>query len=345
MSENSKSKYEENSIQITSDDEITNMQRYIVTKPDDFVKNVPYPRLTVIQHRIFCFMISLVEPKDTEFKSVDFNTKTFSSIFEMNSKSSTVIKNAILGLKGNPTFAMINPEVEGEIALTWCNVYIEKKTGLITLKLDDNLGRWFLNISPKKGFIKYPIYEIMKLKCKYSFWFYDQFKLGIKIGKRNLPLSYIKSQLSLPSSYDAKYIKKKIINPVMEDLNEHTDLDIKYSTVKKGNRVVEYRFTFKYKNFNEEIEQNNENIFQVSSEDKRYQDILIYLNLKANTNFDIANESYRTLINQWLEQGYTTVDFILVIDNKVRQWKKTEYEKYLRPETLFGEKFEKYIRE
>lgn len=338
-----KSKYEENLIQLALDDSAQKMQHYVVTKPNEFVKNVPYPRLTVIQNRIFCFMVSLVEPDDDEFKDIDFNTKTFSQIFNMNSRSSTVIKKAILGLHGNPVFAEINPETKGSIALTWCHVYIEEKTGLIRLRLDDELKRFFLHIDPSKGFIKYSIYEIMNLSCKYSFWFYDQFKLGMKIGKRNLPLSYIKKQLSLPDSYDAKYIKKKIINPVMEDINEHTDLEVKYSTVKRGNRVIEYRFNFKYKNYNEELEKKIENEFYVSDEDKRYQDILIYLNLKTQNEFDIHNEKYKSLINRWLEEGYNTVDFISVIDHQTKIWKNTGYEKYLCPETLFGEKFIKYI--
>lgn len=340
-----KSQYEENLISLTSEDSVKKMQRYIVTKPNDFVKQVPYPRLTVIQNRIFCFLISLVEPSDEEFKSVDFSNQTFSQVFEMNSHSASVIKKAILGLRGNPVFAEINPETGGNVALTWCHVYIEKETGLIRLRLDEELERFFLHIDPQKGFIKYPIYEIMKLSCKYSFWFYDQFKLGITIGKRNLPLDYIKKQLSLPDSYDAKYIKKRIINPVMEDLNEHTDLEVRYSTIKRGNRVVEYRFTYNYKNRNEELEQKSKNKFYVSVEDKRYQDILLYLNFKTNKDYNINDEKYKSLINHWLGEGYNTIDFFLVIDYKVEKWTGTEYEKYLCPETLFGDKFVKYIHE
>lgn len=340
-----KSQYEENLIQLGSDNSANKMRHYIVTKPNEFVKNVPYPRLTVIQNRIFSFMIALVEPADDKFKEVDFDTKTFAKIFEMHSRSSTVIKKAILGLRGNPVFAEINPEVRGSVALTWCHVYIEEETGIIRLKLDEELKRFFLHIDPKKGFIKYPLFEIMNLNCKYSFWFYDQFKLGMAIGKRNLPLAYIQKQLSLPDSYDAKYIKKKIINPVMEDINDHTDLEVRYSTVKKGTRVIEYRFTYKYKNYNEELEQKSKNKFYVSVEDKRYQDILLYLNLKTNKDYDINDEKYKSLINHWLGEGYNTIDFFLVIDHKVEKWTGTEYEKYLCPDTLFGDKFVKYIHE
>ena len=38
-------------------------------------------------------------------------------------------------------------------------------------------------------------------------------------------------------------------------------------------------------------------------------------------------------------------DFCTVIDKKVKQWTGTEWEKFLRPETLFGTKFEGYLNE
>ena len=38
-------------------------------------------------------------------------------------------------------------------------------------------------------------------------------------------------------------------------------------------------------------------------------------------------------------------DFQRVIDNKCADWKGTEWEKYLRPATLFGTKFESYLNQ
>ena len=76
-----KSKYEENLISLTSEASIKNMRRYVVTKPNNFVKEVPYPKLTVIQNRIFCFLISLVQPEDTSFKNVNFDIDITTEIF------------------------------------------------------------------------------------------------------------------------------------------------------------------------------------------------------------------------------------------------------------------------
>lgn len=335
------SKYEKKLIKLSPS--VDSMRNYVVTKPNEFVKNVPYPRLTVLQNRILCFLISLVQPGDDEFKEVEFDSRTFIQIFQMHTNSYSNIKKGILGLRGNPVFTIINPELQGSIALTWCHVYIEEKTGVIKLKLDEDLGRYFLHIDPKNGYIRYSISEIMKLNCKYSFWFYDQFKLGIAFGKRTLPIEYIKKQLNLPDSYDAKYIKNKIINPVMDDINKNTDLEVTYSIAKQGKRVIEYRFQFKYKSFANIYEGSIKNMFKVSEDDTRHIEIIDYLNKKTNNNFSSSNPFYISLIRRWLEEGYNVIDFKEVINNKYKDWSKNEFSKYLTPETLFGDKFLDYL--
>ena len=44
-----------------------------------------------------------------------------------------------------------------------------------------------------------------------------------------------------------------------------------------------------------------------------------------------------------LSEGFTIEDFKTVIDKKCAEWLGTDYEQYLRPQTLFGTKFESYL--
>ena len=71
--------------------------------------------------------------------------------------------------------------------------------------------------------------------------------------------------------------------------------------------------------------------------------IVDYLNEKAKTNYKATTEKTKRLINARLNEKFTVEDFKTVIDNKVTEWKGTDFEKYLRPETLFGTKFENYL--
>ena len=51
------------------------------------------------------------------------------------------------------------------------------------------------------------------------------------------------------------------------------------------------------------------------------------------------------MINARIKEGFTKEDFIKVIDNKVGEWLGTDMERFLRPETLFGTKFEGYLNQ
>ena len=72
-------------------------------------------------------------------------------------------------------------------------------------------------------------------------------------------------------------------------------------------------------------------------------EIISYLNQKARTNYKPTTKTTQKHINARLNEGYTVEDFKKVIDTKCSEWLNTDYSKYLRPETLFGNKFESYL--
>ena len=69
------------------------------------------------------------------------------------------------------------------------------------------------------------------------------------------------------------------------------------------------------------------------------------MNLKANTNYKSTTSKTQTLIKARYNEGFIIDDFKKVIDNKTSEWKNTDMAKYLRPETLFGTKFESYLNQ
>ena len=76
-----------------------------------------------------------------------------------------------------------------------------------------------------------------------------------------------------------------------------------------------------------------------------YKSVIDYLNEKANTNFRIV-DSHKKFIKARYNEGYKTEEFFKVIDNKVSSWiNDTKYSSYLRPSTLFGNKFDNYLNE
>lgn len=91
----------------------------------------------------------------------------------------------------------------------------------------------------------------------------------------------------------------------------------------------------------EEVEQPQKK--QEKSASIPFEIIIGYLNEKAEKNFKHTTGSTRKSISGRFSDGYGLDDFMHVIDVKVQEWKGTEMDKFLSPETLFRPaNFEKY---
>ncbi len=74
--------------------------------------------------------------------------------------------------------------------------------------------------------------------------------------------------------------------------------------------------------------------------------VVAHLNKLTSKKYNEKAKETERLIVARLKDGYALEDFINVIDIKVTQWLDDEkMSKYLRPETLFGNKFDKYLNE
>jgi uncharacterized phage protein (TIGR02220 family) len=87
----------------------------------------------------------------------------------------------------------------------------------------------------------------------------------------------------------------------------------------------------------------NNNVNNVNNE--IIKDIVGHLNLACTTNYKATTSKTITFINARINEGYEIEDFKKVIDVKAKEWLNTEQSKYLRPETLFGTKFESYLNQ
>lgn len=73
--------------------------------------------------------------------------------------------------------------------------------------------------------------------------------------------------------------------------------------------------------------------------------IVEYLNIKSNSHYKYSTDKTQTLIKTRIKDGFTLDDFKIVIDKKCEEWLGTDFEKFLRPETLFSNKFEGYLNQ
>lgn len=74
------------------------------------------------------------------------------------------------------------------------------------------------------------------------------------------------------------------------------------------------------------------------------EEVIDHLNQRAGTHYRATTASTRKLIKARLKEGFTVDELKLVIDKKCADWlNNRDMVQYLRPETLFGNKFESYL--
>ena len=73
------------------------------------------------------------------------------------------------------------------------------------------------------------------------------------------------------------------------------------------------------------------------------QEVITYLNQVTNKNFNKNTAGHHKYIKARLKEGYELKDFKHVINVMSATWMGTDYERYLQPQTLFGNKFDSYL--
>jgi len=123
---------------------------------------------------------------------------------------------------------------------------------------------------------------------------------------------------------------------------ERQGYDVETSGVLRSNvRGCDVKTSDKYRDYNTEI--TTETTTNISIP---YQAIIDYLNEKAGTSYRHTSKKTQQLIRARWNEGFRLDDFKIVIDKKVAEWfNDPKMNKYLRPETLFGTKFESYLNQ
>lgn len=95
-----------------------------------------------------------------------------------------------------------------------------------------------------------------------------------------------------------------------------------------------------------ELEIDNKNCRLSDKSSTVVSEIIDYLNQKTGKHFRKSITNTTRAINARIKEGFTVDDFKSVINKKVIEWGKDERMKqYLRPQTLFGTKFESYLNQ
>lgn len=146
--------------------------------------------------------------------------------------------------------------------------------------------------------------------------------------------------LEIEYEYSGKEIQKRIIRV-------STNIDTYQQKDDRGINICLEGYQQKVKDNNTSINNTSINTKEIYKEKNKamIKATINYLNKKTGKAYKPTTPSTIKHLTARINEGYTDWDFMDVIDTKCKEWLGTDMEKYLRPETLFGSKFENYFNQ
>ncbi len=133
-----------------------------------------------------------------------------------------------------------------DIELRW----IQKKSkrikgaGSITITWSDEVLKYISSLQNR--FTTYKLRHIAELQSSHSIRLYELLMKFNSTGERVIYLDDFKYALGITDKYpEFKILNRAVIKPSIEELNQRSDLIIKYETIKKGRSVRALSFEFK----------------------------------------------------------------------------------------------------
>lgn len=171
------------------------------------------------------------------------------------------------------------------------------------------------------------IYNVLYRRCNFK-------NMEISMTIDSIANSIRIANLSYSMVYkDIKEMEKKGYIKLIKKASKGT------APIYKLIKIIEYQNkTKEYQNFTNSKDKDKDNNI--------YSRIIDYLNEKASKGFKYTTKKTKSCIDARLKEGFTESDFLKVIDIKVKEWKDNkDMNLYLRPQTLFGPKFESYLQQ
>lgn len=97
----------------------------------------------------------------------------------------------------------------------------------------------------KREFSQYRLVHIAQLSSSYAIRLYELLVQWRDRGEREIPLDWLRERLQLEERYaNIRDLKRRVIQPAVDQINEYTDLWVKWGQRKTGRQVVAITFSF-----------------------------------------------------------------------------------------------------
>lgn len=221
-----------------------------VIKSNDLIQKSRF-FLSLQQQKIILFLISQIDPQDSEFKLYTFSISDFCKVCGIDYDSGgnhSALKEQIKKLADKSLWVTLPNG--NETLLRWIEKpYISTADKTIKIKLDNDMKPYLLQL--KSRFTRYELVYTLHFDSKYSIRLYELVKSvhfnELREYKKAFTVDEIAQRLGAEQYKEYRDLKRRAILPAVREINEHSDKNIEYTEIKDGKKVTGVVFTISTK--------------------------------------------------------------------------------------------------
>ncbi len=202
--------------------------------------------LAILKARDFCDSIEELEDKELVIHADDY-METFKT---QRQPTYVILKKAVMALyRAEWGYKYLNNK--GNVVVAYERFiqsakYIEKE-GSVKFVFANAIIPFLVEL--EKNFTKYEVKQVANLSSRYSMRLYEclmQFKhsgvFQISLEDLRFRLGLLPDEYALMSNF-----KNRVLDFSVKEINQHTDVEVKYEQQKQGRAIIGFIFKFKYK--------------------------------------------------------------------------------------------------
>ncbi len=222
--------------------------------------------LTLTEQRLILYAISQIKPTDTKREEYTFRLKDFYDICGIKEKDDyNAIKKILIEMRKKVWWITMDdpndPGTECESAVSWFEIIrTAKKSGNVTIAFHVDMMPYLLELARQRNegkgyYTQFTFQYILPMRSQYSVRLYELLK---SYQKNNMSwwfkIEEIKRLMDCQNYKMFKDFRVNVLDIAVREINEYSDLKIKYETGKNGKRIAEVTFYMLKKTTVEQIE-------------------------------------------------------------------------------------------
>lgn len=197
--------------------------------------------LSLLQHKIVSYFISKCKPYDDITTVYTVSLKEFCEVCGIKVDGSNNISyiKKVLNDIYNQSIC-----IEDEQKIKWVRWFdkleIQKGKWDIVFSFSSTMEEYLFNL--RYQFTQYPLLYILPMKHKSSIRLYELLKSFSNLGYCSMTLDVLKKRIDAQNYTKSYDLKRRCIDPAIEEINTYTDIRVSYTLRKDGREYKEISF-------------------------------------------------------------------------------------------------------